>query len=73
MITSVFKNKKLLLEYFVNLLFWAAGSVIYAIAINNFAAPNHIAPGGVSGIATLINYKFDFLPIGIVMVAINVP
>lgn len=73
MITSVFKNKKLLLEYFVNLLFWAAGSIIYAIAINNFAAPNHIAPGGVSGIATLLNYEFEFLPIGILMIAINVP
>ena len=72
MITSVLKNKKLLLEYFVNLLFWTAGSVIYAIAINNFAAPNQIAPGGVSGIATLLNYKFGF-PIGIVMIAINIP
>lgn len=72
MITSVLKNKKLLLEYFVNMLFWAAGSVIFAIAMNTFAAPNQIAPGGVSGIATLINYKLGF-PIGIAMIAINVP
>ncbi len=72
MITSVLKNKKLLLEYFVNLLFWAVGSVIFAIAMNTFAVPNHIAPGGVSGIATLLNYKLGF-PIGIAMIAINVP
>ena len=72
MITSVLKNKKLLLEYFVNLLFWIAGSVIFAIALNTFAAPNQIAPGGVSGIATLLNYKLGF-PIGIAMIAINVP
>lgn len=72
MITSVLKNKKLLLEHFVSLLFWIAGSVIYAIALNTFAVPNQIAPGGVSGIATLLNYKLGF-PIGIAMLAINVP
>lgn len=72
MITSVLKNKKLLLEHFVNLLFWIAGSVIYAIALNTFAVPNQIAPGGVSGIATLLNYKLGF-PIGIAMIAINIP
>lgn len=72
MITSVLKNKKQLLEYFVTLLFWIAGSVIYAIALNTFAVPNQIAPGGVSGIATLLNYKLGF-PIGIAMLAINVP
>lgn len=72
MITSVLKNKKLLLEYFINLLFWIAGSVVFAIAMNTFAVPNQIAPGGVSGIATLLNYKFGF-PIGIAMIAINLP
>ena len=69
----ILKNKKLLFEYFVNLLFWIAGSVIFAIAINNFTAPNEIAAGGVSGIATLINYKLDFIPIGIAMIVINIP
>ncbi|MBR5273532.1 MAG: YitT family protein [Clostridia bacterium] len=68
----ILKNKKLLFEYFVNLLFWTAGSIIFAIAINTFTAPNQIAAGGVSGIATLLNHKLG-IPIGIAMIAINVP
>ncbi len=68
----ILKNKKMLFEYFVNLLFWAIGSVIFAISINTFTAPNEIAAGGVSGIATLINYKLG-IPIGIMMIALNMP
>ena len=72
MIVTILKDKKLLLEYLVNLLFWVAGSIIFAIAMNTFAVPNQIAPGGVTGIATLLNHKLG-VPIGIAMVAINIP
>ena len=37
-----------------------------------FSAPNHIAPGGVTGLATLANYLWE-LPIGALTVAVNVP
>lgn len=47
-------------------------SVSLAIGINIFAAPNGIAPGGVSGIAVILNYLFD-LPIGTVSLCINIP
>ena len=56
-----------------------AGSVCYAVAISMFSAPNHIAPGGVTGIATLLNYisvewQFPFeIPIGVATIVINVP
>ena len=39
------------------------GSVLYALSVNIFTAPNHIAPGGVTGVSTLLNYLFQ-LPIG---------
>ncbi|MFI3326055.1 MAG: YitT family protein [Clostridia bacterium] len=59
-------------SYIIDFLFMVAGSCLYAIAINAFTAPNNIAPGGVTGIATLINYVFD-TPIGSVVLLINIP
>lgn len=51
---------------------YIAGSVIYALSVNMFSAPNNIAPGGVTGIATLLNYLFG-LPIGTTVFVINIP
>ena len=56
----------------VNLLFELLGSAIYSVGIHCFTAPNHIAPGGVTGLATLANYLWG-LPIGLVTMAINLP
>ncbi len=44
---------------------WGIGVVI-------FAAPSHIAPGGVNGIAVLLNYLFK-TPIGVITLLFNVP
>jgi len=53
--------------------FWIAlGSLLIALALDWFLIPNKIAAGGVSGIATLIHYLFG-LPVGAVMIALNVP
>ena len=52
---------------------YVAGSALYAMSVNIFTAPNHIAPGGVTGVATLLNYIWRFLPIGTVMLLLNVP
>ena len=49
-----------------------AGSLISAININLFLAPSEIAPGGVSGLAIIIN-KFTAWPIGLMMLALNIP
>ena len=48
------------------------GSSCLAVAVNMFTAPNNIAPGGVSGLATMINYLTN-LPIGALIVVINIP
>lgn len=45
---------------------------MYAFSVNCFTAPNNIAPGGVTGLATAINELTD-LPIGLMALAINVP
>ena len=39
------------------------GTFLYAIAVHIFTAPNEIAPGGVTGLATVISYLTG-LPIG---------
>lgn len=64
---------------FVDFLFIVAGSICYAVAIGMFSAPNDIAPGGITGIATLLNYisihwNFPFeIPIGVATIVMNLP
>ena len=59
-------------EIMLDLLFMTLGSVIYAIGVTGFNAPNNIAPGGVTGVATMLNYLFN-TPIGTVVFLINIP
>ena len=59
-------------EGMIDTLMWILGCLLYAIAMNVFNVPNQIAPGGVSGIATLLNHLFH-TPIGVMVMAINVP
>ena len=46
------------------------GAFIYAFGIAVFLDPNHLAPGGVSGISIILN---SFIPIGIWIFVINIP
>ena len=48
------------------------GSVVYAAAISLFLDPNQLAPGGVSGLAIIINRLTD-LPTGVLMLCMNIP
>lgn len=48
------------------------GSVLYAVSVNVFTAPNSIAPGGVTGLATLVR-ALTGAPIGVMTVIFNVP
>ncbi len=61
--------KKLILDVLITLV----GCILYAVAIVLFTSPNHIAPGGVIGVSTLLNYLFDFLPIGTLTIVVNIP
>jgi len=48
------------------------GSLIYAISVDVFTAPNNIVPGGITGISTVL-HSFYNLPIGTMMLALNIP
>lgn len=50
----------------------ALGAVIYALSVDFFTAPNHIAPGGVTGLATMLNHLF-YAPIGATALILNIP
>lgn len=52
---------------------YVAGCVCYALSVIIFTAPNHIAPGGVTGVATVLNYLWDVIPIGTAIFVMNIP
>lgn len=56
----------------VDFLFYLAGAVCYALAVNIFLAPNNILLGGFTGVATILNYLFG-TPIGTVVFILNIP
>ncbi len=50
----------------------ALGVGAMAVGYCFFLIPNRIAPGGFSGIATLLNYRYG-LPIGLCVLVMNIP
>ena len=59
---------KILCEYLII----AVASSFYAIAISLFLDPNKLAPGGVTGIAIIINH-FLKMPTGVLVLILNIP
>jgi len=58
-------KKKNILErfdrmFFADYLIIFVGCILYALSVVLFTSPNNIAPGGVIGISTMINYAFPF-------------
>ena len=66
-------KKSSVVTWIVDILFFVVGSSIFALGINMFSVPNNIACGGVTGIATMVNHFFPRIPIGVVMLALNIP
>lgn len=50
----------------------ACGAFIYGVSVVMFTSPNNIAPGGLTGAATMLNYLFK-LPIGTMIFVMNIP
>jgi uncharacterized membrane-anchored protein YitT (DUF2179 family) len=50
----------------------AVGAALAALAFDLFFLPNNIAPGGLTGVATLLNHLLG-LPVGLTSIALNVP
>ncbi len=59
-------------EFLVDTLIFILASTAFSVGINCFLANNNILNGGITGIATMLNYLFDF-PIGMGIFLMNVP
>ena len=57
----------------IDMLIIVVGTFLYATSVVVFSAPNNIAAGGVSGIATLLNYLFPKVNIGLASFVMNIP
>lgn len=64
---AIFKNEQLLAYLQI-----AIGCLLGAMAYPLFLTPNHISPGGLTGIAMVFNYLFDW-PVGTTSLLMNVP
>jgi uncharacterized membrane-anchored protein YitT (DUF2179 family) len=49
------------------------GCVIYALSFALFVIPRNLAPGGISGLAIVINHFFSRVPIGVTIIILNAP
>lgn len=56
----------------LDLIIIAFGAVIYATSVAIFTSPNNVAPGGLTGVATMLNFMFS-LPIGLMIFIMNIP
>lgn len=66
------KKTKFASEKILNYIEITAGVVIITLSLNLFLVPNKIAPGGLSGLATLLHYTIN-VPVGASMAILNIP
>lgn len=59
-------------SFIIDTLYFIAGSILYALALYTFAKGAEFAPGGISGLALIINHFWGW-PIGIVSLVLNIP
>lgn len=66
------EQKKKMKNLLIDGVMFLAGSFLFAISIDTFTAPNQIAAGGLTGVATMFNHLFG-IPIGTANMLMNVP
>lgn len=59
-------------ELAVDVLFWTVGCFIFSASVAVFTAPNKMAPGGLTGVATILYYTIG-TPIGLTTLLLNIP
>jgi len=65
-------TKKQIKRFVFNTLLIMSGSMICGLAYSLFIIPHHFVPGGVSGIAIILNYFF-MIPVGAQIIILNIP
>lgn len=65
-------RKKYIKQGLLDMLYFIAGAIIYGIAMDVFIVPHHMAPGGISGIASILQTKVGW-DAGIMYFVLNLP
>lgn len=65
---KITKIKEISIDLFCDI----AGAILYALGIYTFAKTGNFAPGGLSGLALIINHLWG-IPIGIMTLILNIP
>ena len=47
------------------------GCALYAVGVAVFIEPSSITPGGVTGVAVLLNRFFSYFPVGLYIILLN--
>ena len=66
------RAKHLCRHYAADYLLMTLGAAVYALSVSFFTAPNKIAPGGITGLATMLNHLIT-IPIGTTALLLNIP
>ena len=64
--------KKKITDFAVDILLYIVGGAIYSSAVTMLVSANEISPGGITGIATAVNYLTG-IPSGLILFVLNVP
>lgn len=64
--------KKIVRTVAVDTVFDILGSILYAMGLYTFAKMANFSPGGVSGVALILNYLWN-LPVGVTTLVLNIP
>lgn len=59
-------------NYVIDATVFLLGSFVFAVSVNTFTSPNNVVPAGFVGVASMLNYLFNF-PIGLTIIALNIP
>ena len=68
----MFSTKQQRHAFMLDLVCDILGAILYSVGLYTFAKTANFAPGGLSGLALIINYLWD-LPIGITTLFLNIP
>ena len=65
-------RKKYFLKSVIDIVWYVIGCFVYSSAVTMFVSSNQISPGGVTGVATALNYIFS-IPSGLLLLLLNIP
>ena len=70
---KLFERNKSFIEHLKGYFAMILACVFYGASTSLFLEPQSIVAGGISGLAVTLNYIWDILPVGMLIIALNLP